>query len=230
MRVQNCQKGNASMDKRNILMPLLLLLALNLAACGGADEVASEAVLTEAAQIAIDGLTQTAAAAPPTSTPQATATETAEPSPTVKPTKDKSGGGQTAIPTFTQQAAGSKKPCLRANFEYETVPDGTEYPVGKVFTKTWRLKNTGTCTWNSQTSLVWIKGDLMDAGSVNEFTKEDILPNEYAEITIAFQTPPHPGKYKSYWMLRSSTGETFGVGAFGKAWVWVEITAIAKIE
>ena len=40
MRVQNFQKGNAIMDKRKILMPLLLLLALTLAACGGADEVA----------------------------------------------------------------------------------------------------------------------------------------------------------------------------------------------
>ena len=28
-----------------------------------------------------------------------------------------------------------------------TVPDGTQFAPGEVFTKTWRLKNIGTCTW-----------------------------------------------------------------------------------
>ena len=30
-----------------------------------------------------------------------------------------------------------------------TVPDGTEFTQGETFTKTWRLKNRGTCTWTS---------------------------------------------------------------------------------
>jgi len=30
-----------------------------------------------------------------------------------------------------------------------TIPDGTEMAPGSVFTKTWSLKNDGTCTWNS---------------------------------------------------------------------------------
>lgn len=215
-----------------ILLPLMLLLALALSACGGgADEGASEAVLTEAAKIAISGLTQTAAAAPPTATtapPSPTPTNTPEPSPTVEPTKDNS---QAIIPSFTPAAAASSNaPCLRANFEYETIPDGTQYPVGKVFTKTWRLKNTGSCTWNSQTTFIWIQGDLMGAKSVTEFTDVDIPPNDYAEINVNFQTPSKPGIYKGYWMLRSSTGETFGVGIYGKAWVWVEINAFRPAD
>jgi len=221
------------MKKRNTLIPLILLLAILLTACGGSEEGASEAVLTEAAQIAIDGLTGTAAAAPPTATTEPTPTDTPEPTPTLEPTKDDSkddNGGQAAIPTFTQQAAASNKPCLRASFEYENVPDGTEYPVNKVFTKTWRIKNTGTCTWNSQTTFVFVQGDLMGANSVTEFTEQDIFPNEYAEITIAFQVPSDPGNYKSYWMLRSSTGESFGVGNTGKEWVWVEISAFEILE
>ena len=216
------------MHKPKQLLPLILLLALALSACGGgADEGASEAVLTEAALIAITGLTQTAAAAPPTATPEPTATNTPLPSPTLAPTEDNS---QAVIPSFTPAGVNSNAPCLRANFEYENVPDGTQYPVGKVFTKTWRIKNTGTCTWNSQTSFIWIQGDLMGAKSVNEFTEVDIPPNDYAEITIAFQMPDHPGNYKGYWMLRSSTGEVFGVGSFGKAWVWVEVTAFVPVD
>jgi len=28
------------------------------------------------------------------------------------------------------------------------IPDGTVFPPGTTFTKTWRLKNVGTCTWS----------------------------------------------------------------------------------
>ena len=218
------------MQKRSLIIPLALLFALALSACGGsADEGASEAVLTEAAQIAIDGLTQTAAAAPPTATPEPSATETpVPPTPTPEPTQDNSEA-QAIIPTFTQQSAGSSTACLRANFEYENVPDGTQYPVGKVFTKTWRIKNTGSCTWTADYVLFWVEGDLMGANSVNPFTEDDIHPNEYAEININFQAPDHPGNYKGYWMLRGPEG-IFGVGPDGKSWIWVDIEAYVPVD
>ena len=48
----------------------------------------------------------------------------------------------------------------RAQFVADvTVPDGTRYDPGATFTKTWRLKNIGTCTWTTSYTLVFDSGD-----------------------------------------------------------------------
>ena len=49
--------------------------------------------------------------------------------------------------TVAAPPTNTPSPCNNAVFVSETVPDGTEYDVGESFTKTWRLKNVGTCTW-----------------------------------------------------------------------------------
>lgn len=219
------------MNKFKLFAPLLLLLAVALSACGGsADSGTSDEILTQAAQIAIDGLTQTAAAAPPTATntPEPTATNTPEPTPTFTNTPE--GGVPTA--TNTQQAAqpSGNTACLRANLEYETVPDGTEYPVGRVFTKTWRLKNIGSCPWTPAFQVVWVEGELMNANSVYDLTAVQVNTNEYVEIEIAMQAPDNAGTYKGYWMLRSNDGTYFGVGPAGKSWFWVEIKTFVPVD
>jgi hypothetical protein len=214
------------MLKRTPILALTLLFALALSACGGGEEGNSAAVLTEAARIASEGLTQTAEAAPPTATetPLPTATNTPEPTPTFTNTPE--GGIPTATATQQQASGGSTNaPCLRANLEYETVPDGTRWPYDRVFTKLWRLKNTGTCTWNANYVLAYVDGELMGAASVNNITEQDVAPNQFLEIEIAFQTPNEAGTITSYWMLRSDDGNYFGVGPDGKSWIWVEIEA-----
>jgi len=42
-----------------------------------------------------------------------------------------------------------------------TVPDGSSFTPGAAFTKTWQLKNIGTCTWTTSYSLVYAGGDQM---------------------------------------------------------------------
>ena len=39
-----------------------------------------------------------------------------------------------------------------------TIPDGTQVLPGETFTKMWRLKNSGTCTWTPDYALVWVSG------------------------------------------------------------------------
>jgi len=210
------------MKRLNKLIPLILLAGALLAACGGSDEGASQEVLTQAAQIAIDGLTQTAAALPPTATdlPEPTPTDTPPPSPT--PTNTPESIPATAVSTLSPAPQGSNKPCWRGNLEYETVPDGSIYFQNKVFLKTWRIKNTGTCTWPADTVAIWVSGDLMGASSVVAATGVDVLPNEYIEINVNFQSPSEAGYYKGYWMLRGG-GAIFGVGTTGLEWFWIEI-------
>ena len=52
--------------------------------------------------------------------------------------------------------------CDRAQFIADvTVPDGTSFAPGIGFSKTWRLKNVGTCTWTTAYALVFDTGEKM---------------------------------------------------------------------
>lgn len=216
---------------KNALFVTLVLSSLLLGACGGsADNNGNSAeVLTEAAQIAFQALTETAAAAPPTATSTdipPTPTNTPE-LPTATPTPQ--GTLPTATPTQQSASNGggeSNKPCLRANFEIETIPDGTKFYVNAPFTKTWRLKNTGSCTWTPGFAVIWVQGDIMSADSVVPFTTVDIPPGGYAEISVNMKAPSPDGHYRGYWMLRSADGIIFGVGNTAREWFWVAIESI----
>jgi hypothetical protein len=208
----------------------MALVTLAVSACGGGQAANSDAVLTEAAQIAFQALTETAAAASPTPSPTPvppTATPTVPP-PTATFTPE--GTLPTATPQqpAQQQPAqqgGANTPCLRANLEYENVPDNTQFNVGVGFTKTWRLKNTGSCTWTQDFNAIWVNGDLLGAKSAVPFTTVDILPGEYAMIEVPMVAPSDEGTFQGYWMLRGD-GVIFGVGNDARSWFWVKITTV----
>ena len=59
-------------------------------------------------------------------------------------------------------------PCNQAQFVKDvTIPDNTELGPGQSFTKTWRLKNIGTCAWTTGYDLVFLSGDAMGGSSVD---------------------------------------------------------------
>ncbi|HSA99794.1 MAG TPA: NBR1-Ig-like domain-containing protein, partial [Anaerolineales bacterium] len=54
--------------------------------------------------------------------------------------------------------------CDKAAFVADaTVPDGTIFSPSAAFTKTWRLRNVGSCTWTTSYKLVYYSGDSMSA-------------------------------------------------------------------
>ncbi len=131
--------------------------------------------------------TPTQTVAPATNTPQPP-TATAQP-PTAKPT-----------------------PCYWAQFVKDvTIPDGTEIDAGDPFTKTWRLKNIGACSWNTGFDLVFVSGNAMDSDAAVDFP-ENVQPGETVDVSVDFIAPEDEGEYKSNWKLRSDTGVVFGLG------------------
>lgn len=209
-------------------LSLICLLAVLLAACGGGETGTSSAVLTEAAVLAAQGLTQTAEAAPPTATATIalpTATNTTLPSAT--PTITGTPPTATTAPTQQQQSGGSsQRGCLRAELTYETIPDGTQVDIYQTFKKVWTLKNIGTCTWTPAFSLVFQDGeDFGVPGTLplSDFTEVDIPPGEHLTIDLNLTAPGEQGTYTGYWMLRGSDGTVFGLGPDGRSWFWVEV-------
>lgn len=241
------------MQRNIITTIMLLLVVAILSACNGAAETAlpedpsakvTAAVQTVYAQVS---MTSEALAAMATATPTNTVVPTQTPTtppPTATPTNEFIGtltaqaaeagaaAGNQAQPAQDQQAApaqqtdntaNSGKPCLRANLEWESIPDGTEIAAGRTFVKTWRLKNTGSCNWTNEFILRFIDGELLGAGASIRLTDEIIPPNGYANVDVDMEAPLEAGTYKGYWKLVSDKGKIFGVGTDGKGWIWIEI-------
>jgi hypothetical protein len=115
-------------------------------------------------------------------------------------------------------------PCDSASFVSDvTIPDGEVLSPDESFTKTWRLKNAGTCIWNSRYALVFDHGDAMDGPQALDFPSGDVNPGETVDLSVDLRAPSSPGSYTGYWKLRSEDGRLFGVGRTGDVAFWVEI-------
>ncbi len=105
--------------------------------------------------------------------------------------------------------------CNQAAFITDvTVKDGTQMSKGESFTKTWRIKNNGTCTWTSSYTVIYSSGTNLAAKSSYALSKQ-VNPGETIDISIAMQAPAKNGTYQSNWVLKSGSGATFGVNGSG---------------
>jgi hypothetical protein len=111
----------------------------------------------------------------------------------------------------------------RAQFVADvTVPDGTRFDPGAAFTKTWRLRNIGTCTWTTSYTMVYDSGEKMGSTTSVPFPT-NVPPGQNVDLTVAMTAPSAPGHYIGYWKFKNAAGILFGIGAnANKSW-WVEI-------
>lgn len=89
-----------------------------------------------------------------------------------------------------------------------SIPDGTSFAPGKSFTKTWRVKNTGTCEWTTGYTIVFTAGDHMN-GQTTSIPK-NVQPGQTVDISVNMIAPNANGNYGGYWQLRSQYGYNFG--------------------
>ncbi len=127
----------------------------------------------------------------------------------------------TVAPTNTQQSPPTQtpEPCNKAAFISETVPDNTEFETAENFVKSWRLKNVGTCTWNSNYQLVFSEGDKMGGPSTLNLT-QSVDPGELIDISVDLKAPNSAGTYKGFWKVRDDEGDFFVNN------LWVQIKAV----
>jgi hypothetical protein len=90
-----------------------------------------------------------------------------------------------------------------------TVPDGTQMQPGEKFTKTWKVKNTGTCSWTTAYSIVY--GGYADKlGAKTTALTSDLAPGQEGEISIDMVAPTKAGNYVSAWRLANAQNYPFG--------------------
>lgn len=221
------------MDKIKFrLVCLLAGTALLLAACN----FPGSAPATPTTDLqAVVAATQTALAAEATEPPAAIPTATAlaqpdseQPSPTPQPSD--TPPPPTATPTSAPATETQQPDCTdAARFDSETVPDLSAFQPGETFTKIWRLRNVGTCTWNNGYRVVFFEGDQMGGPQEAELAA-NVRPDELVEINAELTAPEQSGTYRGDWKLRNAAGEEFGLGSSATAPFWVEITVTSAGE
>ncbi len=89
-----------------------------------------------------------------------------------------------------------------------TIPDNMEMEPGTAFSKIWRLKNVGTCTWNSNYLVHWITGTTMSQQPAYLILNQGqhIEPGETLDIAVGMTAPMQNGSYVSYWGIKGRYG------------------------
>jgi len=103
-----------------------------------------------------------------------------------------------------------------------TYPDGTILSRGSTFTKIWRVKNTGTCTWTTAYNLVFVSGEKFGGKSVVALPAS-VGPGKTVDLSIQLTAPNQDGHFTGYWQLRNASGIPFGFGSSGEAGIYVDV-------
>lgn len=113
--------------------------------------------------------------------------------------------------------------CDRATFVTDVnVPDGTIFAPGAVFSKTWRLKNSGYCTWTKDYKITYYSGEVMNAQTAVNMPFY-VYPGETVDVTVNMIAPNNPGSYRGFWILSNASGALFGIGSDATKPFWVDI-------
>ncbi len=190
--------------KTTILITIVIMFSLFVSGCGGSEAEATptlsvEMVQTYAVATFSGGLTQTALAAP-TNTP--TATSTVTPIPTIATLAN-------ILPLATTISANPTSSCnMMAYVSDVTIPDNTPMTPGQAFTKTWKIKNSGSCAWEAGYKFAFTGGDAMSGAT---YTLPQSVPaNSVVDISVAMVAPNTAGSIRGNWRMSTAAGQFFG--------------------
>ncbi len=134
------------------------------------------------------------------------------------------GGNTTVYPPGTVQRPGRNPYCNNKarSINDVTIKDGEIIPAGTYFTKTWRIKNGGTCVSDQNYTLIFSGGDSMGGAHYVHLPKK-VYPGETVDVSIDLVAPDKPGTYRAYYKLQDNLGYTFGYGSYADTAFWTEI-------
>jgi hypothetical protein len=130
----------------------------------------------------------------------------------------------------THSEASARATCDWVQFVSDvTVPDGTIFQPGAAFTKTWRLKNIGTCTWTTAYTMVYVSGTQMGSTtSVN--LPGSVAPGQTVDVSVPMTAPNTAGSYTGYWKFKNPSGVLFGIGYNASSPWWVQIRVQGDVQ
>ena len=98
------------------------------------------------------------------------------------------------------------------NLDDNNMTSPPEIPAGQPFRKWWRIRNSGTCTWDSRYALVFVSGNTPAAqmGGQPAAIQGTVVPGQTYDIYVDLVSPLAPGTYQAFWTMRNPQGRNFG--------------------
>jgi hypothetical protein len=103
-----------------------------------------------------------------------------------------------------------------------SIPDDTILAPGEEFVKSWRLRNNGTCPWNSDYAILFVGGEQMGAEERIPLA-QSVAVSETLDVTIPMIAPLEPDTYRGNWQLAGPDGEPFGIDGNIEDAFWLRI-------
>ena len=189
-----------------IIASIGALLLMSCVPAGLAAPTADVAFIkTAAAQTVVANFTLTAESAAPA------ATQPPLDTPTLLPTNTLVAANPSATPTVHQ---GPTQIILCDEYSWDdtsvdvNIPDNTQMTPGQSFVKTWKIKNSGTCTWGAGYKIIYAGYSTQLSGQPEPLAVP-VAPGQEIQITVDFIAPAQPGAYVSAWTLQNASGRSF---------------------
>ena len=117
----------------------------------------------------------------------------------------------TVSPTASLTVTLTPAACLNdaAYLSDVTIPDKTQIAPGEAFTKTWAVRNTGTCDWSPGYKLLYVRSAQM-GGPAAVVISDTVAAGDSTEISVPLIAPTKPGQYTGVWQLADVGGIPFG--------------------
>jgi hypothetical protein len=89
-----------------------------------------------------------------------------------------------------------------------TIPDKTVVTPGQAMTKTWKVQNSGTCTWTTSYKIAYVAGNAM--GGATTAISQSVAPGQSIDISVAMVAPTAAGESAGTWRLTNDKAQPFG--------------------
>lgn len=145
-------------------------------------------------------------------------TQTSSP-PTVPPSEAAPTVGPTASAAPTQAAACTDGAAFVADV---TVPDNAQMDQGEAFTKIWRIRNTGDCTWTNGYTLIFKSGEQMGAPEASPLARET-PPGSELDISVDLTAPAQADSFRADFEIHDPAGRAVPIDQETTLWVIIKV-------
>jgi hypothetical protein len=79
---------------------------------------------------------------------------------------------------------------------------------GQIFTKTWKVKNIGSCAWDAGFKFAFVGGDAMSGATYT--LPSPVAANTEIDISVTLTAPNKTGTVRGNWRMQNTSGQFFG--------------------
>ncbi|MCI0552936.1 MAG: CAP domain-containing protein [Anaerolineae bacterium] len=105
-----------------------------------------------------------------------------------------------------------------------TIPDNSNVTGGTIFTKTWRVRNTGTCAWGSGYTLTHYSDEQMSAPASVPLNVTQ--PGQDLDISVDLRASNSAGTHRGNFVIKNPAGLIMQIDNDSRLWVIINVTNV----